>query len=102
MYSSAVNVLSTMAQQCHASLSCGGPGSQNSAGSGFSKDSGSLGLSQLSSNSLYAKAVKTHSSASVSATSNKCKRPINAFMLFAKKYQVQYTQMYPGKDNRES
>ncbi|XP_034019633.1 HMG box-containing protein 1-like [Thalassophryne amazonica] len=30
----------------------------------------------------------------------KCKRPMNAFMLFAKKYRVEYTQMYPGKDNR--
>lgn len=37
----------------------------------------------------------------MSATSpNKCKRPMNAFMLFAKKYRVEYTQMYPGKDNR--
>uniref|UniRef100_A0A3B3ZY70 HMG box-containing protein 1 n=1 Tax=Periophthalmus magnuspinnatus TaxID=409849 RepID=A0A3B3ZY70_9GOBI len=34
------------------------------------------------------------------ATSSKSKRPMNAFMLFAKKYRVQYTQMYPGKDNR--
>jgi hypothetical protein len=50
---------------------------------------------------LYAKAVKSHSSGTVSATSpNKCKRPMNAFMLFAKKYRVEYTQMYPGKDNR--
>ncbi|XP_029317805.1 HMG box-containing protein 1-like isoform X3 [Cottoperca gobio] len=31
---------------------------------------------------------------------NKCKRPMNAFMLFAKKFRVEYTQMYPGKDNR--
>ncbi|PNJ29947.1 HBP1 isoform 4, partial [Pongo abelii] len=59
--------------------------------------------SQLSSSSLYAKAVKNHSSGTVSATSpNKCKRPMNAFMLFAKKYRVEYTQMYPGKDNRRS
>lgn len=34
------------------------------------------------------------------ATMTKCKRPMNAFMLFAKQYRVQYTQMYPGKDNR--
>lgn len=32
--------------------------------------------------------------------SSKSKRPMNAFMLFAKKFRVQYTQMYPGKDNR--
>ncbi|XP_077400296.1 HMG box-containing protein 1-like [Vanacampus margaritifer] len=30
----------------------------------------------------------------------KCKRPMNAFMLYAKKFRVQYTQMHPGKDNR--
>uniref|UniRef100_A0A669EL68 HMG box-containing protein 1 n=1 Tax=Oreochromis niloticus TaxID=8128 RepID=A0A669EL68_ORENI len=35
-----------------------------------------------------------------SATPTKCKRPMNAFMLFAKKFRVEYTQMYPGKDNR--
>lgn len=35
-----------------------------------------------------------------SNTATKSKRPMNAFMLFAKKYRVQYTQMYPGKDNR--
>lgn len=32
--------------------------------------------------------------------SAKCKRPMNAFMLFAKKFRVEYTQMHPGKDNR--
>ena len=35
-----------------------------------------------------------------SASPTKCKRPMNAFMLFAKKFRVEYTQMYPGKDNR--
>lgn len=35
-----------------------------------------------------------------SATPTKCKRPMNAFMLFAKRFRVEYTQMYPGKDNR--
>uniref|UniRef100_A0A2I3SH99 HMG box-containing protein 1 n=1 Tax=Pan troglodytes TaxID=9598 RepID=A0A2I3SH99_PANTR len=101
MDSSAVYVLSSMARQRRASLSCGGPGGQDFARSGFSKNCGSPGSSQLSSNSLYAKAVKNHSSGTVSATSpNKCKRPMNAFMLFAKKYRVEYTQMYPGKDNR--
>uniref|UniRef100_A0AAV2IX13 HMG box-containing protein 1 n=1 Tax=Knipowitschia caucasica TaxID=637954 RepID=A0AAV2IX13_KNICA len=34
------------------------------------------------------------------ATPSKSKRPMNAFMLFAKKYRVHYTQMHPGKDNR--
>lgn len=28
------------------------------------------------------------------------KRPMNGFMLFAKKFRVECTQMYPGKDNR--
>lgn len=102
MDSSAVYVLSSMARQRRASLSCGGPGTgQEFAGSELSKSCGSPGSSQLSSSSLYTKAVKSHSSGTVSATSpNKCKRPMNAFMLFAKKYRVEYTQMYPGKDNR--
>ncbi|XP_048863866.1 HMG box-containing protein 1-like isoform X2 [Brienomyrus brachyistius] len=45
--------------------------------------------------------TKSHSSGMVGrATPTKCKRPMNAFMLFAKKYRVEYTQMHPGKDNR--
>ena len=31
---------------------------------------------------------------------DKAKRPMNAFMLFAQKYRVYYTQRYPGRDNR--
>ncbi|XP_077979756.1 HMG box-containing protein 1-like [Glandiceps talaboti] len=31
---------------------------------------------------------------------NRGKRPMNAFMLFAKKFRLEYTQLYPGKDNR--
>ena len=31
---------------------------------------------------------------------HKPKRPMNAFMLFAKKYRMEYMQLYPGKDNR--
>uniref|UniRef100_A0A3Q2ZCP8 HMG box-containing protein 1 n=1 Tax=Kryptolebias marmoratus TaxID=37003 RepID=A0A3Q2ZCP8_KRYMA len=34
------------------------------------------------------------------AAPSKCKRPMNAFMLFAKRFRVEYTQMHPGKDNR--
>jgi hypothetical protein len=30
----------------------------------------------------------------------KAKRPMNAFMLFAKKFRLEYTHMFPGKDNR--
>ncbi|XP_067935093.1 HMG box-containing protein 1-like [Watersipora subatra] len=30
----------------------------------------------------------------------KAKRPMNAFMLFAQKYRLHYTQLHPGKDNR--
>ena len=30
----------------------------------------------------------------------RAKRPMNAFMLFAKKFRLEYTQMHPGKDNR--
>ena len=28
------------------------------------------------------------------------KRPMNAFMLFAKRYRLEITQKHPGKDNR--
>ena len=31
---------------------------------------------------------------------HKPKRPMNAFMLFAKRYRMEYMQLYPGKDNR--
>lgn len=31
---------------------------------------------------------------------NKAKRPMNAFMLFAKRFRMEYMQLYPGKDNR--
>ncbi|KAJ8301504.1 hypothetical protein KUTeg_020491 [Tegillarca granosa] len=31
---------------------------------------------------------------------SKAKRPMNAFMLFAKEFRLEYTQKYPGKDNR--
>lgn len=47
------------------------------------------------------KSQRSHSSGGSGATPTKCKRPMNAFMLFAKKYRVEYTQMYPGKDNRQ-
>uniref|UniRef100_T1JHA4 HMG box domain-containing protein n=1 Tax=Strigamia maritima TaxID=126957 RepID=T1JHA4_STRMM len=31
---------------------------------------------------------------------SRSKRPMNAFMLFAQKFRLEYTQQYPGKDNR--
>ncbi|GAB1598148.1 HMG box-containing protein 1-like [Argonauta hians] len=36
----------------------------------------------------------------VKPDSLKAKRPMNGFMLFAKKNRLEYTQMYPGRDNR--
>ncbi|XP_052828125.1 HMG box-containing protein 1 isoform X1 [Octopus bimaculoides] len=36
----------------------------------------------------------------VKTDSLKAKRPMNGFMLFAKKNRLEYTQMYPGRDNR--
>ncbi|KAG7270820.1 hypothetical protein CRUP_037154, partial [Coryphaenoides rupestris] len=39
-------------------------------------------------------------SGSGSSDATRCKRPMNAFMLFAKKFRVEYTQMHPGRDNR--
>lgn len=39
-------------------------------------------------------------SGNAAATPTRCKRPMNAFMLFAKKFRVEYTRTSPGKDNR--
>lgn len=89
--SSAVYVLSSMARLRRASLSSGGA---------VSPDCDKLERS-CSPQSSSSKSHRSHLSGTASgATPTKCKRPMNAFMLFAKKYRVEYTQMYPGKDNR--
>lgn len=89
--SSAVYVLSSMARQRRTSLSSGGA---------ISPDCDKLERSS-SPQSSTSKPNRGHASGTASgATPTKCKRPMNAFMLFAKKYRVEYTQMYPGKDNR--
>uniref|UniRef100_A0A8C9XR28 HMG box-containing protein 1 n=1 Tax=Sander lucioperca TaxID=283035 RepID=A0A8C9XR28_SANLU len=89
--SSAVYVLSSMARQRRTSLSSGGA---------VSPDCDKLERSS-SPQSSTGKSNRSHTSGTASgATPTKCKRPMNAFMLFAKKYRVEYTQMYPGKDNR--
>lgn len=93
--SSAVYVLSSMARQRRASQSSGGAVSPDCEKLG--RDTKPPGHSR----SPYNKANRSHASGTVSpATPTKCKRPMNAFMLFAKKYRVEYTQMYPGRDNR--
>ncbi|KAI1882128.1 hypothetical protein AGOR_G00247490 [Albula goreensis] len=93
--SSAVYVLSSMARQRRASQSSGGA---------VSPDCEKLGRdpeTSRPSQSPRSKANRSHPSGTAStATPTKCKRPMNAFMLFAKKYRVEYTQMYPGRDNR--
>lgn len=89
--SSAVYLLSSMARQRRTSLSSGGAVSPDCD---KLERSGSPHLS-------VGKPNRGHTSGTASgATPTKCKRPMNAFMLFAKKYRVEYTQMYPGKDNR--
>ncbi|KAJ3596280.1 hypothetical protein NHX12_002689 [Muraenolepis orangiensis] len=89
--SSAVYVLSNMARQRRTSQSSGGAVSPDC-------DKFERACSPQSSNS---KSSRSNASATpIVATPIKCKRPMNAFMLFAKKYRVEYTQMYPGKDNR--
>lgn len=89
--SSAVYVLSSMARQRRTSLSSSGA---------VSPDCDKLERSS-SPQSSSSKSNRGHASGTASsATPTKCKRPMNAFMLFAKKYRVEYTQMYPGKDNR--
>ncbi|KAJ8373613.1 hypothetical protein SKAU_G00041930 [Synaphobranchus kaupii] len=90
--SSAVYVLSSMARQRRASQSSGGA---------VSPDCEKLGRGSESPGPSHGNAKRSHASATASpATPTKCKRPMNAFMLFAKKYRVEYTQMYPGRDNR--
>ncbi|XP_015233937.1 PREDICTED: HMG box-containing protein 1-like isoform X1 [Cyprinodon variegatus] len=87
--SSAVYLLSSMARRRHASQSSGGA---------VSPERETLPDNHSPRQQKVAKA-KAQSSSS-SASPSKCKRPMNAFMLFAKKFRVEYTQMYPGKDNR--
>lgn len=89
--SSAVYVLSSMARQRRASQSSGGA---------VSPDCDKLEALGFTHHSSSSKSQRSHASGSSGATPTKCKRPMNAFMLFAKKYRVEYTQMYPGKDNR--
>uniref|UniRef100_A0A671NYS2 HMG box-containing protein 1 n=1 Tax=Sinocyclocheilus anshuiensis TaxID=1608454 RepID=A0A671NYS2_9TELE len=89
--SSAVYVLSSMARQRRASQSSGGA---------VSPDCDKLDVLGSSHHSPGSKSQRSHASGSSVATPTKCKRPMNAFMLFAKKYRVEYTHMYPGKDNR--
>ncbi|XP_034529463.1 HMG box-containing protein 1-like [Notolabrus celidotus] len=92
--SSAVYVLSSMARRRRTSRSSRGAVSPDRH---TSQDSPRPGPS----NSPCQEPTKgQRTSTAGSATPTKCKRPMNAFMLFAKKFRVEYTQMYPGKDNR--
>ncbi|XP_037552150.1 HMG box-containing protein 1-like [Nematolebias whitei] len=86
--SSAVYMLSSMARRRRASQSSGGAASPERA---------------THSQSRHHKPTKNQlvrAQGGGGATPSRCKRPMNAFMLFAKKFRVEYTQMYPGKDNR--
>ncbi|XP_041833728.1 HMG box-containing protein 1-like isoform X2 [Melanotaenia boesemani] len=86
--SSAVYVLSSMARRRRASQSSGGA---------VSPDRDTLRDTNSHSHSSHQKPSKMVGNGAPPA---KCKRPMNAFMLFAKKFRMEYTQMYPGKDNR--
>lgn len=96
---SAVYVLSSMARRRRTSQSSSGAVSPDRR---LSKDRSSPSHPDAPPR----KTAKTQSASAAaaaggsSATPTKCKRPMNAFMLFAKKFRVEYTQMYPGKDNR--
>ncbi|XP_078409544.1 HMG box-containing protein 1 isoform X1 [Cetorhinus maximus] len=104
--SSAVYVLSSMARQRRASQTSGSTSSPDCEKSERIAGSVPSGSPHLPCNS-YNKSSKSLISgtasqlSTTSPTNNKCKRPMNAFMLFAKKYRVEYTQMYPGKDNSD-
>ncbi|XP_070710092.1 HMG box-containing protein 1-like [Pempheris klunzingeri] len=96
--SSAVYVLSSMARRRRASQSSGGAASPDRDAS---REAHSPAHSHSHSPRQKPKRSQHGSAAgSGNATPTKCKRPMNAFMLFAKKFRVEYTQMFPGKDNR--
>ncbi|XP_068442176.1 HMG box-containing protein 1-like isoform X2 [Clinocottus analis] len=90
--SSAVYVLSSMARRRRASQSSGGAASPDREPS---QDGPGHSPHQKPTKSQQAGAAGSNN-----ATATRCKRPMNAFMLFAKKFRVEYTRMYPGKDNR--
>lgn len=93
--SSAVYVLSSMARRRRAS--------QSSLSLSPDRDKLQGAPSPSHSRSAHQKPTKNQHAIAPggnNATGAKCKRPMNAFMLFAKKFRVEYTQMYPGKDNR--
>uniref|UniRef100_A0A1A8G7P8 HMG box-containing protein 1 n=1 Tax=Nothobranchius korthausae TaxID=1143690 RepID=A0A1A8G7P8_9TELE len=90
--SSAVYVLSSMARRRRASQSSGGA---------VSPDRDTVQDCHSPSHLKHQKTTKNQCvKGGTSAPPTKCKRPMNAFMLFAKRFRVEYTQMYPGKDNR--
>ncbi|XP_059181484.1 HMG box-containing protein 1-like [Centropristis striata] len=95
--SSAVYVLSSMARRRRASQSSGGAVSPDRD---TSQGSHSPGASHSPCHTTTKSQPASTAGSNNNATANKCKRPMNAFMLFAKKFRVEYTQMYPGKDNR--
>eukprot|EP00066_Takifugu_rubripes_P022568 XP_011611834.1 PREDICTED: HMG box-containing protein 1-like [Takifugu rubripes] len=88
--SSAVYVLSSMARRRQASRTSGDGGASPEPQS----QSGSPPSRQKPNRKQNTGPAKGDNA------SSKCKRPMNAFMLFAKKFRVEYTQMHPGKDNR--
>ncbi|XP_077357195.1 HMG box-containing protein 1-like [Festucalex cinctus] len=93
--SSAVYLLSSMARRRHASQSSGGAVSPH-------RDTLQDAPTPSHSHCPHRKPIKSQSVRQTGSNHStpKCKRPMNAFMLFAKKFRVQYTQMHPGKDNR--
>ncbi|XP_053717934.1 HMG box-containing protein 1-like [Synchiropus splendidus] len=93
--SSAVYVLSSMARRRRASQSSGGAVSPDRDTSRTTPDA----RSRSPSHHTERKLVRSHPE-SADESPIKCKRPMNAFMLFAKKFRVEFTRMYPGKDNR--
>ncbi|KAI3366927.1 hypothetical protein L3Q82_009578, partial [Scortum barcoo] len=94
--SSAVYVLSSMARRWRASQSSGGAVSPERDASQDTHRPGQSHSPRQKPN----KSQHTSTAGSNSTGPIRCKRPMNAFMLFAKKFRVEYTQMYPGKDNR--
>ncbi|KAM9845558.1 HMG box-containing protein 1-like [Aulostomus maculatus] len=96
--SSAVYVLSSMARRRRTSHSSGGAVSPDRD---TEQDAHSPSLTRSAhQTNPPPKSQRISEPGNNNSSPKKCKRPMNAFMLFAKKFRVEYTQMYPGKDNR--
>ena len=58
-------------------------------------------LDTISPSYLFNTASPLNSAGQTQSMSCRAKRPMNSFMLFAKKFRLELTRLHPGKDNRD-